>query len=176
MTPLNKAGWREISPENPYKVLFVCLGNICRSPTAEGTFLHHVKQAGLETCFVVDSAGLGPWHVGERPHHITLNVAEKYGVHLPSLGRMILKADLEKFDLILAMDHENYAGIVAKTMKPELRAKVRMMRDFDPEHPGADVPDPYYGTREDFENVFSICNLSSKNLLSELLPHIVKPV
>jgi protein-tyrosine phosphatase len=171
--PFNPILIRPITEKSPFRVLFVCLGNICRSPTAEGTFIHEVKRAGLERFFIIDSAGLGPWHVGEPPHRITMRVAEMNGVHLPSIGRMLMKQDLENFDLILAMDRENYAGIVAKTLDPDLRKKVCLYRDFDPEAPGSDVPDPYYGELSDFEEVFRICQRTSKALLDTLRKAIV---
>lgn len=156
------------SAKNPFRVLFVCLGNICRSPTAEGVFLDLVKKQDRKDHFIVDSAGLGAWHVGEPPHRVTQAVAISHGVHLPSIGRQFSPADFDRFDLILAMDRENLAGILQQAPDNAAEAKVRLFRDFDPEQPGSEVPDPYYGDRVDFENVFLICRRSAEGLLKRV--------
>src|SRR5690349_17206491 len=98
--------------EGKFAVCFVCLGNICRSPTAEGTFLHLVEQAGLGDRFVIDSAGTGDWHVGDRPDHRTLAEAKRRGVRLPSLARQVVAGDFSRFDLLLAMDRRNRADLL----------------------------------------------------------------
>lgn len=152
-------------------VLFVCLGNICRSPLAEGVFLHLAAERGVRDRFDVDSCGIGHWHVGERPDGRAVAVAKRHGVELPSIARRVdPKTDFERFDLLLAMDGSNRHGLV-RLGAPESR--VRMMRSFDPTLRGAegealDVPDPYYGGDEGFDRVFEMLVRACNGLLDEL--------
>lgn len=161
-----------ISKKNPFKLLFVCLGNICRSPTAEGIFLHKVKEAGLQDYFYIDSAGTAAYHVGESANSRSQATANKHGIHLPSIARKFEYADFEEFDLILPMDSENYSNIKSLDRKDRFPEKVKMMREFDPTPDDGEVPDPYYGGPEGFENVFSVLERSSEALLEKLIPHI----
>ena len=163
---------RPITKEDPYKVCFVCLGNICRSPTAEGIFLHKVKEAGLELFFYIDSAGTGAYHIGERANSKSQATANRHGIHLPSIARRFEYADLEEFDLILAMDSSNYHDIRQLDRKGRFTDKIIKMRDFDSSPGDGDVPDPYYGGPEGFEHVFQIVERSCDALLSELKEHI----
>lgn len=157
-----------ITPENPYKICFVCLGNICRSPTAEGIFIQKVKQAGLENYFYIDSAGTAAYHVGEPANSKSQATANKHGVHLPSRARKFEYADLEEFDLILAMDSENYRNLRDLDRKDRFSSKIKMMRDYDPEPGDGEVPDPYYGGLQGFENVFQVLDRSCEQLLNSL--------
>lgn len=159
---------RPISKEDPYKLVFVCLGNICRSPTAEGLFIHKVNQKGLDNYFYIDSAGTAAYHVGESANSKSQATANKHGVHLPSKARKFEYADLEEFDLILAMDSENLSNIRELDRKNKFTEKIKMMREFDPEPGNGEVPDPYYGGQEGFENVFRVLDRSTEALLEEL--------
>jgi protein-tyrosine phosphatase len=163
---------RNITKENPYRICFVCLGNICRSPTAEGIFQHKVKERGLGSYFYVDSAGTGAYHVGEKANATSRSVAESHGVPLLSRARQFDSDDFNEFDLILAMDASNYSNIL--TLKSgTTTSQVEMMRRFDPQGTSEDVPDPYYGGLNGFEDVFSILERSSEELLNQLTPHIL---
>ena len=159
---------RPISKEDPYKLVFVCLGNICRSPTAEGLFIHKVNQKGLDNYFYIDSAGTAAYHVGESANSKSQATANKHGVHLPSKARKFEYADLEEFDLILAMDSENLSNIKELDRKNKFSEKIKMMREFDPEPGNGEVPDPYYGGQEGFENGFRVLDRSTQALLNEL--------
>ena len=116
---------RPITKENPFKLVFVCLGNICRSPTAEGIFIHKVKNHNLENYFYIDSAGTAAYHVGESANSKSQATANKRGIHLPSKARKFEYADLEEFDLILAMDSENYRNILDLDTKDKYGHKVK---------------------------------------------------
>jgi protein-tyrosine phosphatase len=162
---------RPITKENPYKLCFVCLGNICRSPTAEGIFIHKVRERGLSSYFYIDSAGTAAYHTGEPANSKSQAVANERGVHLPSIARPFERFDLEEFDLILAMDSENYSNLKALDSRSLFASKIRLMREFDPEANGAqnrDVPDPYYGGLKGFHDVFDLLERSCEALLEEL--------
>ena len=163
---------RPITKDDPYSICFVCLGNICRSPTAEGIFLHKVKEAGLELYFYIDSAGTAAYHIGEGANSKSQATANRHGVHLPSVARRFEYADLEEFDLILAMDSSNYHDLRELDRRGRFTDKIKKMRDFDPNPGNGDVPDPYYGGPEGFENVFNIVDRSCEALLNELKKHI----
>ena len=151
------------------KVLFVCLGNICRSPTAEGVFLHLLKQQNITDRFTVDSAGTSGWHVGESADPRSRNTAKQFGFDLLSRSRKITVSDFDRFDYIIAMDRSNHRDIIALTSNEEHRNKVHMFRDFDPKSPAnSEVPDPYYGGPQGFQNVFDICFAASRGLLSHI--------
>lgn len=151
------------------RVLFVCLGNICRSPLAEALFTHWVNEKGLSDQYSIDSAGTSDYHVGELADKRTRENAEKNGVHITSRGRQFSKQDFVDFDLILTMDRSNFRNVkMLETTLVEDIAEVRMMRDFDTQSPGADVPDPYYGGEKGFQNVFEILERSTLELLEQL--------
>ena len=163
---------RTITREKPYSICFVCLGNICRSPTAEGIFQHKVKERGLESFFYIDSAGTGAYHVGEKANSTSRSVAKSHGVSLLSRARQFISDDFLEFDLILAMDSSNYANIM-KLKLSTTAAQLKMMREFDTQGYNEDVPDPYYGGLNGFEDVFSILERSSEELINQLSPHIL---
>lgn len=153
------------------RILFVCLGNICRSPAAEGAFRHLVEARGLQNSFEIDSCGTAGYHTGELPDPRTRKAAREAGLDLVHRARKLRRQDLEHFDLILAMDRSNYSDIVSLAKTPEMRQKVRLFRDFDPEvSEGSEVPDPYYGNASDFQMVQEICLRTSAALLGKLLP------
>jgi protein-tyrosine phosphatase len=149
-------------------VLFVCLGNICRSPLAEGVFLHLVHEAGLEDHFLVESAGTGAWHVGERPDARAAMVASQHGVELECRARQITMADLERFDWVIVMDRENLRNIQRMAASTGSEARIHLLREFDTDGTGDDVPDPYYGDVSGFENVYEIVHRSCQILLNRL--------
>jgi protein-tyrosine phosphatase len=156
------------APEHPRtRVLFVCLGNICRSPLAEGVFLHLAGEAGLAGHFEVDSAGTGDWHVGERPDARAAAVARRHGVELPSRARQVTPDDLDAFDHVLAMDRENLRDL-QRLARAGAQADIRLLRDHDPARDGDDVPDPYYGGPSGFDLVYEIVQRSCAALLAEL--------
>ncbi len=151
-----------------FGILFVCTGNICRSPTAEGVFRHHVRAAGLENGFVIDSAGIEGYHTGDPPDGRSVKAALKRGVAIDDLkARRVRPSDFHDFDLILAMDGGHHRAL--KNMKPkDARAEVVLFLDFaDPEN-SRDVPDPYYGGPEDFTLVLDLAEEGVDALLRHL--------
>lgn len=146
------------------KILFVCLGNICRSPLAEAIFNERIRQRALQDKFQSDSCGTANYHVGDWPDDRTIKCAQRNGIMINHLGRQLKREDLDKFDLILAMDESNWQNIL-RLSKESNRSKVVMMRDFDPQGKG-DVPDPYYGGDKDFDEVFEILDRSIEELIN----------
>lgn len=139
------------------KVLFVCLGNICRSPAADGVMVHEVEKLGIADQFEIDSAGTSAHHVGEPADRRMREHAHKRGVFLGSTSRAFdPNSDFEKFDLILAMDNSNYKNIIAMDPSGKYRDKVRMFCDFCSQRSEKEVPDPYYGGAKGFETVLDI--------------------
>ena len=155
------------TPDKSVKVLFVCMGNICRSPTAEGVFRHLVEQAGLQTLIVIDSAGTGDWHVGAPPDSRACRAAAQRGYDLTSLrGRQVSRKDLGAFDYVLAMDDENVRAL--KRISPRDQShKIRLFTDFS--STGAcSVPDPYAGGPQDFERVLDLVEDAAQGLLRHI--------
>lgn len=157
-----------VSSDNPFKICFVCLGNICRSPTAEGVFQHLVNEEGLQSYFYIDSAGTSAFHIGEPANSKSQMTANKHGIKLHSKARRFESGDIEEFDLILAMDEENYQNLLQMAKSEEEVQKIKMLRDFDPKPGDGNVPDPYYGGIDGFEKVFRIIYRSSELLLKSL--------
>ena len=150
------------------KVLFVCMGNICRPPTAEGVFRQRIEQAGLGARVEIDSAGTGDWHVGKAPDQRACEAARRRGYTLDALrARQVSIADFQRFDLILAMDHDNLARLQA--LRPKHGAKAEfdlLLRRYGL---GCDVvPDPYYGEADGFDNVLNLIEEASDALLAEI--------
>lgn len=163
---------RPITKNNPYKIVFVCLGNICRSPTGEGIMQHLVNEAGLEEYFEIDSAGTSAWHSGEPANSKSRSVAESYGVKLLSRARQVASSDLDYFDLIIAMDYSNKKELLKMAHTSDQKSKVVLMRDFDSTPQDGNVPDPYYGGLSGFDNVFKIVKRSCEALLAALKTQI----
>ncbi len=149
-------------------VLFVCLGNICRSPLAEGIFVHLVDQAGLRDRFEIDSAGTGAWHVGERPDARAEIVASRHGVRLESVARQVTDDDFRRFDYIIAMDKENLRRLQRMALALGSEASVHLLREWDPDADSDEVPDPYYGGSSGFETVYEMVHRSCEALLRQL--------
>ncbi|HLV24404.1 MAG TPA: low molecular weight protein-tyrosine-phosphatase [Moheibacter sp.] len=140
------------------RILMVCLGNICRSPLAEG-----ILRSKLNETFFIDSAGTGSWHVGKEPDKRSVSVAKKYGIDISSQrARQFSPSDFEKFDLILAMDSSNYSHIMAMAQTDEQRNKVRLMLE------DKDVPDPYFGEDDGFEVVYRLLEEAAEKIVKEL--------
>jgi protein-tyrosine phosphatase len=153
------------------RILFVCMGNICRSPTAEGVMRAQLRQAGLENEIEVDSAGTGGWHAGEPPDERATAAAHRRGVMLEGAARQVRPADFDEYDLLVAMDRRNLRDLQALARDDEAREKVRLLREFDPATAGApdvDVPDPYYGGERGFEDVLDMVEASCRGLIAEL--------
>ncbi|MFN8396521.1 MAG: low molecular weight protein-tyrosine-phosphatase [Bacteroidia bacterium] len=154
----------------PTKILFVCLGNICRSPMAEGLMLHLVNQAGVNDRFLIESAGTSSYHQGELPDKRMRETARQHGIDLTSRARQFRKRDLQEYDHIIAMDRSVLHDIqTMNTYGEAARAQVYLMRDHDPNPGSPDVPDPYYGGPDGFEEVYQILHRSNATLLQKLL-------
>jgi len=156
------------SDSSSTSILFVCLGNICRSPLAEGVFLHLVAEAGLSERFQIDSAGTGAWHVGERPDARAEMVAHQHGVELESRARQVTEDDLRTYDYVIAMDHENLRSLERMADAAGSEAEIRLLRDFDSDGGSDEVPDPYYGGASGFETVYEMVHRSCSALLKQL--------
>jgi protein-tyrosine phosphatase len=153
----------------PVRVCFVCLGNICRSPTAEGVFLGLVERAALSDEVEVDSAGTGAWHTGEPADPRSRSAAARRGIPLHSRARCFTAEDFARFDLVVAMDRQNQRDLEALAPDRAAREKVALLRDFEPNTTGgADVPDPYYGGDTGFDTVLDICEAACVGLLEHL--------
>ncbi len=149
-------------------VLFVCLGNICRSPQAEGIFRHMTRELGLSNRVLSDSAGTAAYHQGEAPDSRTRATSARRGVPLQHAARPFHVRDFDQFDHILAMDQHNFADLLAQARTAEDRNKVRMLRSLDPHADDPSVPDPYYGGAQGFDHVFDVCWNGCEPLLREL--------
>ncbi|NNE36012.1 MAG: low molecular weight phosphotyrosine protein phosphatase [Rhodothermales bacterium] len=145
------------SSTEPVKVLFVCLGNICRSPVAEGVLRDKISEKGLVASVHIDSAGTGAWHVGEQPDRRMRLTARQFGVSLEDIrARKLADEDLWTFDHIFAMDRSNYEDICYLDASGAYHSRVQLFRTFDPSADSPDVPDPYYGGQDGFERVFEM--------------------
>ena len=152
------------------RICFVCLGNICRSPTAEGIMLHLVHQAGLDHQITIDSAGTGAWHAGEKADARSRRVAQARGFELPSRARQFKEGDFAHFEYVLALDASNMKNLKALAPDAQASEKVTLLRSWDSHEPGDyDVPDPYYGGERGFEDVFDLCERACQGLLTALI-------
>jgi len=150
-----------------YRILFVCLGNICRSPLAEGIMRQLIRDAGLEDQIQVDSAGTGAYHTGEPPDPRSRAVAGRHGTSLDGQrARKIEPGDYTSFDLVLAMDRENLQDLRV-ACPPGKRGRLKLLRSFDPKG-GTDVPDPYFGGVDGFDDVFAMVYRCCESLLESL--------
>jgi protein-tyrosine phosphatase len=153
------------------KILFVCLGNICRSPMAEGVFNKIIKDRNLQHKFFVDSAGTSGYHIGELADPRMRKTANAYRIALTHKARKLIQEDLDNFDYIVAMDRSNKENIGKLILSPGSvhHQKVIMMRDFDPEPGDGQVPDPYFGGEQGFEEVYQMLLRSGEGLLGHLI-------
>ncbi len=150
------------------KVLFVCTGNICRSPTAEGIFRRMLEDAGLDHQVVVDSAGTGDWHVGEPPDTRAQKAAWARGVDLADLrARQVADADFANFDLILAMDRGHFREL-ERARPGDALSEIALFLDYAPDLGLADLPDPYFGDDEGFETVLDQIETAGRGLLADI--------
>lgn len=152
----------------PYKLLFVCLGNICRSPAAENIMNHLIEQGNLGSSIICDSAGTAGYHIGCSPDSRMAAAAMSRGIALQGRARQFNKADFEEFDLILAMDKANYRDILSLDPSGKYRDKVRLMCEFCTRHTAKEVPDPYYGGPEGFNHVIDLLTDACEGLLQKV--------
>lgn len=156
------------------KVLFVCLGNICRSPMAEGVFKHLLEKEGLAGKILADSAGTSRYHVGSPPDARMSGVALSNGITLNHKARQLSFGDFYDFHYIVAMDRSNFTDIISeKPINDDHRAKIVLMRDFDPKPEDRDVPDPYYGGSDGFINVYNILYRSCTEFLNHIKVELI---
>ncbi|KAL9235444.1 hypothetical protein vseg_010202 [Gypsophila vaccaria] len=161
----------------PYSVLFVCLGNICRSPAAEGVFRDLVTKRGINSNFLIDSAGTIDYHEGNPADSRMRSTAKRRGVEITSISRPIRSSDFTEFDLILAMDKSNRADILEAyeswkkrgNLPPDAANKVKLMCSYCKRHDETEVPDPYYGGQQGFEKVLDILEDACESLLDSIL-------
>jgi protein-tyrosine phosphatase len=151
-------------------VCFVCLGNICRSPTAEGVMRRIVEDRGLEGRITIDSAGTAAYHVGELPDKRSRQAASRRGIRLESRARQFVVDDFERFDFVLAMDRENFENLARLAPDGKKIDHLALLRSFDPlAVTGAEVSDPYYGGELGFEDVLDQCDAACRGLLDVIL-------
>jgi protein-tyrosine phosphatase len=150
------------------RICFVCLGNICRSPTAEGVMRHLVDEAGRGADVEVDSAGTAAYHAGEPPDARAREAARRRGLRLGGRARQFRREDFARFDYVIAMDRENRANLERLAPDAAARAKIHLLRAFEPgaELGERDVPDPYYDDR--FDEVLDICEAACRGLLARI--------
>lgn len=150
------------------RILFVCLGNICRSPTAEVVFRAVASREAPDIVLEIDSAGTAGYHVGEQPDRRTRQAAARRGYDMSALrARVVEPGDFENFDLILAMDRENLRALERRS-PPQARERLRLFLDFAPETGISEVPDPYYGGANGFEDVLDLIEAASRGLVQHL--------
>ncbi len=156
----------------PIKIMFVCLGNICRSPLAEGAFRRAVEAAGLQDRFEIRSSGTGDWHIGDGADERMIKTAEAHGLSLAAhRGSQFSADDLQYHDHILVMDRNNLHDVLFLDQGDRAGHKVKLFREFDPMPEHFQVPDPYYGGKDGFEAVFEIVERTSAALLRHLIAH-----
>ncbi|NPD92409.1 low molecular weight protein-tyrosine-phosphatase [Xylanibacter muris] len=152
------------------KLLFICLGNICRSPAAEGIMKHIVKEHGMEEGFLIDSAGIGSWHVGQLPDSRMRRHGASHGYKFDSHARQFSKKDFSLFDIIIVMDKDNLRAVTSMAENSEEKGKVRCMADFLVSHKAYTyIPDPYYGNDKDFELVIELLEDACNGLLDVII-------
>ncbi len=151
------------------RILFICLGNICRSPAAEGIFQHLVDEHGLTDQFIIDSAAIGPWHIGDLPDPRMRRCGARHGYNFNSRARQFSSDDFDRFDLIIGMDQENLRAIRAKAHSKDDEQKILLMAHYLRHHPNQPtIPDPYYGSDRDFELVIELLEDACEGLLENI--------
>ena len=157
------------------EICFVCLGNICRSPLAQGVFETLVKEEGLQDRIIISSAGVGNWHVGNSPDPRMQQTAHEHGIQLNSRARQFQDSDFKQMDLVLAMDHSNLSALEQMRPSKEIEDKLFLFRSFDSQHNNdLDVPDPYYGGDKGFETVYQIVERTCPKVLEHLKTKLKK--
>ena len=149
------------------RILFVCMGNICRSPAAEAVFIDRITAQGVEHLFHVDSAGTGGWHAGSSADTRSIAEGKERGYHLPSRARQVNSEDWTAFDVIVCMDIENHANLIDMGAPEE---NVRLLLEWHPTQSGEDVPDPYYGGDDGFVHMYDLIELAVDGLVADLIP------
>ena len=147
-------------------LLFVCMGNICRSPLAECVFMHHINRRQIADRFRVDSAGTGGWHVGHPPDPRMREVGDRHGITVQGAARQVCPEDFESFDLIICMDHQNREYLLDQGAPVQ---KVSMLLEYLPDATMEEVPDPYYGAEDGFELVYELVDRACASLAEKLL-------
>lgn len=155
-----------MTTDQPTSVLFVCMGNICRSPLAENVFRYKALARGVIDQFTIDSAGTGDWHAGEAPDGRVRQVAQEHGVAVMGSARQVRRSDFQQFQHILCMDEDNLEHLLGLGAPPD---RVKLLLDYHPEAPMQEVPDPYFGGRDGFELVFKLVDRACDGLLDDLL-------
>jgi protein-tyrosine phosphatase len=153
------------------RLLFVCMGNICRSPTAEAVMRDLIAREGLDGAVEIDSAGIGAWHAGDPPDRRSTAAARARGITMEGAARQVTDADFEAYDLLLAADRQNVAALRGLAPDGEAAERVRLLREFDPAAVTADdleVPDPYYGGPDGFDDVLDMVDAACRGLLERL--------
>ncbi len=167
--PLVEGNAAVTEQRGPVRVCFVCLGNICRSPTAEGVFRHLVAEAGLSASFEIDSAGTAGYHSGDAPDHRARAAGRRAGIVIDGEARAFSRADFARFDHVIAMDPANVRDLRQMAPSQEAASKIRLLRSFDPEAAAdAPVPDPYYGDDAGFDHVLELCRSACRHLLEQV--------
>jgi protein-tyrosine phosphatase len=152
-----------------HRLLFICLGNICRSPMAEGVFRRVIEEEGLAHCFEIDSAGLGDWHVGQAPDDRAQAAARERGIEISGqCARQVVQEDFARFDLLLVMDRSNYAELKRRAPKPA-HGKIRYLLDYAPHVGTKDVPDPFFGGAEGFDHALDLIEEAAHGLVAALV-------
>jgi protein-tyrosine phosphatase len=158
----------KIKVSTEIKVLFVCLGNICRSPTAEAVFRHYVENAGLSEHILIDSAGTHDYHIGDPPDSRARHAAQQRGYDMSKLrGRQVGEGDFRRFDYVLAMDRANLA-ILQRITPPDSDTQARLFLEYARHYAEREVPDPYYGGADGFERVLDMVEDAAQGLLEEI--------
>ena len=151
-----------------YRILFICMGNICRSPLAEGLLVHRLNQRPFGRMVQVESAGTGGWHVGNPPDQRSIDVALRHGIELTSRARKVDRSDFDSFDLLICMDDDNLRDLVDMGCPDD---KIRTMMSYAPDAGHAHVPDPYYGGTDGFDLMYRLLDSAVLGLLESLESH-----
>lgn len=150
------------------RILFVCMGNICRSPSAEGVFRHLLAESQPDLAIEIDSAGTHAYHTGNPPDRRSIEAARRRGIDISRLrARTVTDEDFERFDLLLAMDEDN-AALLRERAPPRYRERIRLLMEYAPDAGAAEVPDPYYGGANGFEAVLDLLEAAAEGLLQQL--------